>query len=343
MMYKPDISVIVPAFNAGAFIEKCINCILQSTQKNIEVIVIDDKSTDDTLKKIKSIADARLQVVALKIQGGVSKARNIGIEMATGKYLTFVDADDWIAPTMIETLYETAIQQNSDITICNHFEVYEKGEKIAGDIGMDLKFEGVKINQYIQMFMLKGHKEFKPYFPIGQPWGTLYRSELIKKNYIKFVEGMQYKEDVIFNLQAAQYANTIVRINEPLYFYNRSNSGSLTTSGLKKGMLPRIEKDIEERTKFSYQYRKDDKIFSKGLHQHTCRSFFRNIVPACIIDADYKQCKKILNQTEYMEAFRNIDYNYFGKVERVILFVIKNNGLLLYYFAVWIFMKIQKK
>lgn len=154
---------------------------------------------------------------------------------------------------------------------------------------------------------------------------------------------LYHKEDVIFNLQAAQYANTIVRINEPLYFYNRSNSGSLTTSGLKKGMLPRIEKDIEERTKFSYQYRKDDKIFSKGLHQHTCRSFFRNIVPACIIDADYKQCKKILNQTEYMEAFRNIDYNYFGKVERVILFVIKNNGLLLYYFAVWIFMKIQKK
>lgn len=249
-MGKIEISVIVPAYNAAKYIEKCIFSIINSSKNDIEIIVVEDGSTDDTLEKLKSIVDPRLKIIQSGIRGGVSKARNVGLKIAIGKYITFVDSDDWIAPEMLEKLYDTAEKYDADITICNHFEIYPGKKKNAGNVGESIIFQGSRIDQYIEMFMLKGNEQFKPYFPIGQPWGILFRTSLIKDNHLKFVEGMQYKEDVIFNLYAAQYSSIIIRINEPLYYYNKCNSTSLTSFGLKKGMLPRVEKDIEERNKF---------------------------------------------------------------------------------------------
>lgn len=336
------ISVIVPAYNTEKYIEKCIVSIIHSTLKNIEIIAVDDASTDCTLEKLKKIKDPRLTIISSEDRGGVSKARNRGIEIATGKYIAFVDSDDWIAPTMFSMLYVAAEKNDSDITVCNHYSVYPGKQINAGDVGKNLIFTGQQVDQYINMFMLKRKKQFQPYFPIGQPWGTLFRKQIIDNNNIRFIEGMQYKEDVIFNLYAAQYSTTIVRINEPLYYYNRSNVSSLTSSGLKKGMLPRIEMDIKERYTFYNTYKGHDELFKKGLLLYTCRTFFRNVVPACILDSNYQQCKIIFKNNVYSKAFDEADKSCFNKMDRVISTIISNNGLWLYYHVIWLFLYLKK-
>lgn len=342
-MKSVDISVIIPAYNVEKYIQKCIHSVLKSSKSEIEVIVVDDNSSDDTLNKLREIEDSRLSIIALETQGGVSRARNKGIEIASGKYLAFIDADDWIDSQMLQKLFCTAEKYHCDITICNHFIVYPQKKVVAGDIGTDICFQGDDIKQYVEMFMLKGKKEFKPYFPMGQPWGTLFRTDLIKKNNLWFVEGMQYKEDVIFSLYAAHYSSCIVRINNPLYYYNQCNSGSLTTCGLKRGMLPRIELDIEERRKFFNTLKPEDNLFREGLYQHICRTYIRNIVPSCCLDADYLECKNILKTVEYSEAFKRSNKSYNSKAERIIIFLINHKGLWLYYFLIWIYTKFRKQ
>ena len=339
MIINKLVSIIIPAYNAEKYIDKCLQSVLSSTYNNLEIIFVDDKSEDNTLEIARGFQDARLSIIAQENRGGVSQARNIGINKAKGDYIAFVDADDWISSTMIEKLLLPAEKYNSDITICNHFEVYEKDIKQSWDTGGDLIFKNEKIEQYLRMFMFKGKEEYKPYFSIGQPWGTLYKASLIKNNGIFFIEGMQYKEDVIFNLYAALHAKCICRINEPLYYYNKCNANSLTTSGLRKGMLPRIEKDINERFIFYRKYREGDLTFRAGLMQYTCRTFFRNVVSSCVIDADYNTCKKIFQTDEYKKAFRDVDSSYFSSAERAICILIKHNCLPIYYYVMACYVK----
>lgn len=238
---------------------------------------------------------------------------------------------------MLEKLVNIAKINESDITFCNHYLVFSDRKENACDLGFDIKFIGDKVNQYIQMFMLKGKKDFEPYFPIGQPWGTLYKANIILDNNIRFEERMQYKEDVIFNLYVAQHSSTIVRINEPLYYYNKCNTNSLTTSGLKKGMLPRVEMDIMKRTEFYMKHRVGDELFAEGLFQHTFRSFYRNIVPACVVDANYKRCKDIYISQTFQNAFIHVNIKYFNILEKSIYFLIRYHGLWFYYSALLIY------
>ena len=130
-MSKKLISVIVPVYNSEKYVNRCIDSILNQTYENLEVILIDDGSSDGSLKICESWAekDNRIKILKQK-NSGVSSARNLGIENASGDYVAFVDNDDWLRPEMYETMLSLAEKEKSDVTVCKFINVDEKYNRI---------------------------------------------------------------------------------------------------------------------------------------------------------------------------------------------------------------------
>ena len=124
------ISVIVPVYNTGKYLKKCVDSILNQTIgfNNIELIIVNDGSSDDSDSIIKDIINKNSKIKYFsKENGGQGSARNLGLKHATGEYISFVDSDDWIDTRMYEDLYNIAIKENIDIITCNYTKVYDKG------------------------------------------------------------------------------------------------------------------------------------------------------------------------------------------------------------------------
>ena len=141
MKTNVDISIIVPAYNASSSIKKCLESLINQTKKELEFIIINDGSTDDTEKKVKEFTDLRIKYFKNKNQG-IGKSRNIGIEKATGKYIMFVDSDDYLELTACEKLFNKAKKDKLDIVVCDFYCVNEnkiKEEKLISFSNTTLK------------------------------------------------------------------------------------------------------------------------------------------------------------------------------------------------------------
>ena len=211
------VSVIVPIFNAEKYLDKCIHSIINQTYKNIEIILINDGSTDSSLNKCNKWAneDSRIKVID-KINEGVSITRNIGIEMANGKYLTFVDADDILKNSFILEAIEIASEESFDI-IAGGIEnsIGEKFSPIETII-----FTHQNKEKLIRALVSGEEEKYFPYYTRGgcaYSFGRLYKSGFIKK--IKYPESIGYREDLIFNLQAFVASSSIFYTNNIWYEY----------------------------------------------------------------------------------------------------------------------------
>ena len=206
-----DISIIIPVYNAEEYLDKCIQSILTQTSQNLEIILVDDGSTD----KSSIICDAYAQkdhrvVVIHQKNAGVSVARNTGIDAATGRYIGFVDSDDWIEPDMFEKLLGEAIQTEADIVMCDATTVYSDG-----------KTEQDTITQLPQSICLM-HDEMKAKLLLelaGSACRCLYSRDMIREKQICFPIGVKFSEDRIFNLYAMGYVKQVCYLKES--YYNR--------------------------------------------------------------------------------------------------------------------------
>lgn len=332
------ISVIIPAWNVERYIEKCIQSVLSSSYRNLEIIVVDDGSTDNTPRILSAIRDERLRVIASSDgisnggRRGASAARNAGLMRATGDYICFVDADDRIAPEMIETLLRTSQKYDADIAICNFYIEGPSGKvHNASDAGKDvLLFEGEEgILQYLRMFVLKEYDPYRPYFHTGSCWAALYRADLVRQNRLRFIEGLQCWEDNIFNLYAGSCADRIVRTNQPLYYRTMINPNSLTAV---KGRYESQSDDvIREMKAFCVQRLEGDKLFLRGLDTFAVRLFLFSAVPACARDRDFKRLKRRSKEPIYREAIRKVRTSDFNWKHRAMVWNLKHGGLILCY------------
>lgn len=199
-----DISIIVPIYNAEKFIRKCVDSLLNQTKKEIEFILINDGSTDSTHDILKTYKDKRIKYFKNKNQG-IGKTRNFGIEKATGKYIIFIDSDDYIEPTTCEDLYTKAIKEKADVVVCDFFKVYDDGSQ--EDINLpSFKTSKLKDNPNILIDINLS------------PWNKIYSTKLIKDNNIRFAEGIKY-EDVPFVAEALDRANKIAKLDKKLNYY----------------------------------------------------------------------------------------------------------------------------
>ena len=208
------ISVIVPIYNVENYLRKCVDSIINQTYKNLEIILVDDGSPDDCGKICDEYAQrySRVKVIH-KVNGGVSEARNVGIEHSTGQYIAFVDPDDITLPALYETLLNEAVRENADIVQCNYSYIFEDGriEQIARETKTCISENEQNVFSFF---------EGKIYPVI---FGKLFKSSLIEN--IRFNTNLKISEDRLFVYECCKKA-TKVKILENVYYYylQRSNS-----------------------------------------------------------------------------------------------------------------------
>ena len=207
----PKLSIIVPIYNTGIYLHKCLKSVLSQTLDDFELILIDDGSKDESGKICDEYAqkDSRVRVIHKENQG-VSIARNTGIKEAKGEYIGFIDSDDWIDKDMYKKMYSKALEHNADIVICDAKTVYDN--KVD---------ELDTINSLAESIMLK-KSDVSPKILkeiAGSTWRCVYKRDIIIDNEILFPEGMPLSEDRVFNILAMGYSNSIYYIKEA--FYNR--------------------------------------------------------------------------------------------------------------------------
>lgn len=224
------ISIIIPVYNAEKYINATLDSILNQTFKDIEVILVNDGSLDNSLSICKKYAEGDSRIIVLnKKNEGVSIARNTGIKSSSGEYILFIDADDWIEPDMCEILYNNITKYDGDICFCNHIKEFDnKSEKIAFNAkGHIIEKDSIKKEIILQLIEeedinLKHSRE-----SFRSPWGKLFKSSIIKNNKIIFNKDLVIGEDFIFDIEYLKYAKKAVMAEEFLYHYRISNESTL--------------------------------------------------------------------------------------------------------------------
>lgn len=223
------ISVIVPVYNVEKYLSKCINSILKQTYKNLEILLINDGSKDNSGYICDKYAkkDSRIRVIH-KENSGLSATRNLGIELSTGKYIAFIDSDDFIREDFLEVLHSILVKTKSDISSVSLKMVREDGYKnITSDDTknkvFDSKIHVFKGNEILKEILLR--KSFKSYICT-----KLYKKEIF--NFCKFKEGISY-EDNLFMYEISKYIDKVAYINDECYYYLKRKNSITATPSLK--------------------------------------------------------------------------------------------------------------
>lgn len=225
------ISVIVPVYQVEKYLRRCIESILMQSYTNLEVILVDDGSFDSSGTICDEYAEKYSFITVIhKKNEGQSEARNCGLRLAKGNYITFVDSDDYLDINMLKTLYECIKKYNTDIAGCYCYKTYkDKLEPINGKINCSC----MNRDKFFEKLILEDEA--------CAVWGKLYTKECFRN--VKFEIG-KYAEDELVMLELIKDDRTVSWINECLYFYNQEGT-SLTRSNFNYKKLDRIEIEKE--------------------------------------------------------------------------------------------------
>lgn len=287
MSRKELVSVIVSIYNVEDYLNKCIDSIINQTYKNLEIILVDDGSLDNSPQICDEYSkkDNRIKVIH-KQNGGLSDARNHGIEISTGKYLCFIDSDDYIDKQMIEKLYQNLKGNKSDISICNFYEAYQNGKLNY----QHFPNEKLKVSGNNKFYNIYNDYGISTIIACGK----IYKKELF--NDIRYPIGRVHEDEVIV-IDILEKTNIISYIDEPLYYYVQREKSITKTFNLKR--LDIIETH-EKRIKY---FEKLDKNLLKLEYFSYIKGLTKIIIPGLkqINENDklryYKKRKKQLIQS----------------------------------------------
>ena len=237
-MEKDLISIIIPVYNVEKYLKECVDSVRKQTYKNLEIILIDDGSKDNSGKLCDELSkeDNRIKVIH-KENGGLSDARNVGIENATGEYIQFIDSDDFVEKDMIEILYNDICQGKADVSMCSLY-LYKDGEKTTD---ASYKKEIFNKEQVLKEILLD--ERVRSY-----AWNKMFKKSLFES--IRFPKGKVF-EDIYTMSPIFQKANKIVFNDIPLYYYRQregsilhNQTNELRLEYIKAAMF--VNKDIEK-------------------------------------------------------------------------------------------------
>lgn len=251
-MGNTKISVIIPIYNTSIYLEKCLNSLVNQSLKEIEIICINDGSTDNSLEILQKYAKSDERIVIINQQNkGQSAARNVGIKVAKGEYIGFIDSDDWADETMFEKLYNNARSYDSDISMCS-VNVYDEN---AGKFDMNDPY--MTLNLFPKAFKSKAfsYKDCLDFlFRICvTPWNKIYKSSWIQEKDLQFEEGINF-EDMIFAVETLIKSEKNSIVDEPLVIYRKASLTSYSVGNYKLDykkmdfftIFERIEKILKE-------------------------------------------------------------------------------------------------
>lgn len=322
---KTQISIVVPVYNSAKYLEECIGSLLAQTYEPYEIILVDDGSFDGSGEICDEFAThySHIKVIHKK-NGGVSSARNKGIEEAKGSYLIFVDADDALNPKMLE--FYALYMDKDGVPICNFGGIEENGS--------------INNNKEVLMnVVIKTAEHFMRVFYddyINPPWNKLYDLKILKRYNIMFPENISLGEDLLFNLKYLQFSPKKYYIcTDPLYYYRADNPGSLSNCFRSdlfdmqlymfqelKGFLERMKISSKEnreefiRIFWNRMYLTAD-IYRKELQREKdakVEEIFRQILRHPIWNLLWKECRKekIITYKMVIKRFRLLFWKFCG-------------------------------
>lgn len=279
-MSNTKVSIIVPVYNAEKYLKRCISSLQNQTLKDIEIVLVDDSSTDSSLEICKKMAaeDSRIKVIH-KENEGAGLARNAALEIATGEYIGFLDSDDYVENEMFETLYNKAIEHSSDLVMSGVLFVdgnifSEKGERVKKTyFDCDTHFEGEYALKKLRMGIVGASPEDADDSKYGMSiWKNLFKKKIIDENNITFnSEREMLSEDALFMVDYISCIRKATGINEAFYNYVRNDS-SISKSYKKD----RFEKSLvfvnEVEKRFCKDINKEEyQIYIDRFWQAMCR------------------------------------------------------------------------
>ena len=313
------ISIIIPCYNVEKYLTKCLDSIINQTYSNLEIICVNDGSTDNTLNILKEYKakDDRIVVINQKNRG-LSGARNTGLKYAKSDYIMFVDSDDWLEHSCCEKAITVAMINNSDLVVWNYIREYSNNSKPRLILGNEqLIFEGqeCKYKIYRRIFGLYKNELSAPETvdSLVTAWGKLYRSNLIAENDTMFVDiQLIGTEDALFNVFALKNIKSAVYIPDCLYHYRKDNQSSLT-SNYKPNLYSQWQYLFDLMSENIVDNSLDNTYF-EALQNRICLSIIGlglNIVGAGKEVKKVKEIKKIISSPRYRKAYSNLTLKYF--------------------------------
>lgn len=248
-MEQPLVSVIVPVYNGEKYVGRCVDSILNQEYKNIELILVNDGSKDRTAEICTQYAerDSRVRVID-KENTGVSDSRNCALGRAAGKYIQFLDCDDWMTKDSTRLLVECAEEMECDMVVADFYRVV--GERLSrkGDIR-----ENKIMDRQTYVWYMSGNPADYYY---GVLWNKLYRRDIIEEHRIRMDTNIQFCEDFLFNMEYIRYAKRFRALQAPIYYYVKTQ-GSLVSQSMHINKIIKMKLSM-----FTYYYN-----FYKGVYE----------------------------------------------------------------------------
>ena len=317
-MNECKLSIIVPVYGVEKYIDKCLNSLVKQSLKEIEIIVVNDGTKDNSQKIIDKYVKKYPDKIKsyIKENGGQGSARNYGLKKATGEYIGYVDSDDFVEKNMYKKLYNKAKENNYDIVVCGNYNVSED-------------YQNKNIDAFINNYNTDLENIF---FGKMAVWNKIYKRDILIKNKLEFKEKVWY-EDLAFTLKAIMNSNTFAFIDEPLYDYLIREGSTMNNSNVKRNLeILEAFNDI-----LSYiQHNKKEEYFSKIEFLAIDHIYISAIVRVLKAEADDKVKRETINKLiDYMNKkfpnYKNNKYiNTLSKNRKIIykLINIKMYGLI---------------
>ena len=311
------ISIIVPVYNAEKYLCECIDSILFQTHKNFELILVDDGSPDNSGEICDEYAtrDERIKVIH-KENGGVSSARNLGIEVSNGEYITFIDSDDFVDEKYLELMHNRILETNSDMCFC-HFDRFDETsfveykEKIPDK--MDVNFSDPDFVEFACRFFKLKNNVF------GSSCRVLYKRSCIEN--VRFNPKIKISEDLVFVLNAMFNSNAFSSISNVFYHY-RTNFNSAGKSYKKNFLTSQLELQRELVLLFNKFEKKKALKLSKSYFCLLCYYIFSNELKFKKSNSSYKENIKNIKQSKLYEYFKFTNLLSLKKIKFFIVWIL---------------------
>lgn len=285
------VSIIVPVFNGEKYIEECITSISLQRYPCIEIIIVNDGSTDNTAEILNRVTDNRVKIFTIPNQG-VSAARNKGLENATGTFITFIDADDTIAPNHIEGLVHNIVEKECDLAISSY--TTHVFRSIPENNGIRILSSNDNV---IEMFKKSSFQGFT--------WNRLFKREIIESNSLHFDRNISMLEDMLFNLEYLMRIKKIVFVDVATYYYRPNNDSAMLARSFgnkfQKNWLTELDSYKKMKQIIFTSFKECYSIFKESYiwEINTVRLLIREAPNFNVYESEYFQLTKFIKMQQH--------------------------------------------
>ena len=256
---QPMVSIIVPIYNAEQYLRRCVDSILNQEYTDFELLLVNDGSTDASGDICEEYGDQDPRVIVIQKENtGVSDSRNRALDRARGKYLQFLDSDDWITPDATRLFVRAAEEYGCDMVISDFYRVVGERLSTKGDI----EEEGVLTREEFAAHMMENPADF--YY--GVLWNKLYRRDIVEEHNLRMDTDINWCEDFMFNLEYIRYAKVFYALHAPIYYYVK-RKGSLASQGINISKTVKMKLNVFEYYNNFYKHVLEEEDYEKNRLQ----------------------------------------------------------------------------